>query len=149
MAEPLATLIAAVITKWNAEASLTGLITGGIWFGERPADAQENPEDGDFFPYAIFPSRENRARLFGYTCGTELSEIDILVRVYGKTPELCAAYAAAVKAIYDSDALSLSLAEGSVVRHRPGGDVRYPQADKNVYYVDLPYEFLTQRNRPA
>ena len=149
MAEPLNTLARAIIAKWIATPTLTTLITGGLWFGERPSDAEQNPANGTFYPYAVFPPAENRARLANYTCGTEISEIDILIRVYGTNPELCATYAAAVKAIYDSDALSLSLAEGSVVRHRPGGDVRYLQADKHVFYVDLPYEFLTQRDRPA
>jgi hypothetical protein len=150
MADALATLITGIVTKWDATATLTNGIPGGLHFAERPADDQANPVIGsDFQPYAILPSREQQSRLLAMSCGSELWEHEILFRVYGATPELCQTYAGLVRAIYDSDSLALILAEGSMVKHRPTGDVRYVQADKSVFYVDLPYEFVTQKDRTA
>lgn len=144
MAEPLGTLIAGIVAKWAASGTLSAL--GGLTLAERLGGTSANPPVGTHFPYSvIIPPDADTA---GYTCASIKTEQEVIFRIYDTAPELCKAHADLVKAIFDSDALALTLAEGSLISHRPTG-TRYRQADKSLYFVDLGYFFRTRRGRVA
>lgn len=145
MAEPLAVVLVGIKAKWDGETTLGAAPTSlPLHFEERQLGTQENPAEGTHLPYAVFwrPRSDTEA----YSCGSIFTNCLVTIRIYAATPEACRTHANAAKAIFDSDALSLTLSEGSIVRHRPIGST-YVLADKNVYFVELDYEFLHRKPR--
>lgn len=148
MAEPHGVLIAAIVTKWAAEAALSAPFSalGGLDFQERKAGTSANPPAGTHFPYSVI--FEADSDMAGFTCASEKTEHDIRLRIYDTAIEQCKTHADLVKAIFDSGSLSLTLAEGSLINHRPTG-ARYRQIDKSLAFVELGYFFRTRRDRVA
>jgi hypothetical protein len=145
MAEPLGTLLKGLKAKWD---TATPSLGAPLYLGEKPTDEEANPASGTQFPYAIFPPDLCYATTLSYTTATILTELMVVFRLYQTTPEGCKTLADAVKAIFDSDGLTLTLDEGALVRHRPAAArARYIQDDKTVWHLDLPYEFLTEKAR--
>lgn len=144
MAEPFADLAAGLVTKWQASVSLQNVIQGP-WRSERSADQSANPASGTYYPFCLF---DGRASLEIVSCGREYYGHEVEFKIYNRTPELVAGHAATLKAVYDSDALTLTLSEGNLISHRPR-DSRYVQIDKGVWYVSLNYYFQTSRPRVA
>jgi hypothetical protein len=145
--DPRAVLLAALIAKWAATTALQNGINGP-WLGsERPADAQGNPASGTLYPYCLIPTEGSP--LDRMTCASEFYRHDVTFRVYDLSPENCQTAVELVKSVFDSDTLSLTLVDGSVVSHRPTGGARYVQQDKTVWYGEFSYRFDTQRSRIA
>lgn len=138
MATALDALLAAMKVKWDASASLNGI--NGPYRKRKPPNLQIG------FPYAII--EDGAANLDFYTCPNEYWTCPISLVIYQSTPELCAAAAALIDAVFNSDALALTISGGSLVKRRKIGE-SYSEDDKAVQSCRLDYEFQVSKNRTA
>jgi hypothetical protein len=141
--EPRDVLIQALAAKWIAAGTLTGI--AGPYRGEKPTDTQANPASGTHFPYCVVPDdRGGGMRLIQFTCGNEYWEGEIQFRVYNTTQALCAASLKLIDDVFRPGALSLTMAQGSLIQHRHIA-TRYVQESKSVWYGEYEMYFMTSR----
>lgn len=135
MAEPQGVLLKAIVTAFNAAATLDNIAGPHL---------HEVPPNNSAFPYCVLdPIRTNK---LGETCQSELWEHVVDFQIYSTTPELASQQAGLVDAVFSSNSLSLTLDEGECFFWR----LESPQAgheDKNVNSTTLTYRFRTRRNR--
>lgn len=141
--EPVDVLLQAIVAKWAETPALNDNIPGP-WRGEKPANTQANPASGTHYPYCVIPAGPAGARgsLTTFTCGNEYWRIIVPFYLYDETPEACRLLVAAVDTVFRSSALSLSLAAGSLVKHRRI-DQQYSQLETRVWRAEVIYQFET------
>lgn len=139
MADSLHELIKGLKTLWDAESSLS-TING-------PYRHQKPPNLSIGFPYVVVD--DQGSDLLGYTCQSQIWIHRIIFRVFHRTPELAAASLALIRAVFDSDSLSLTLASGhSFISCRPT-TIAYEDKDKEVESAETAYEFQMNQTRVA
>lgn len=134
--DPLMDCLTAIKTAWDAAGSLSAI--NGFYLFEKPKE----PNVG--FPYAV--AEPEISVLDRWTCDNEYWDNGLTIWIYHTTPEIVRTQVNLVRAVFDAESLSLSLANGSVVRKRTV-QARIEQLDETVYRGAVPISLYTSRPR--
>lgn len=136
MSDSLDVLVKAVIAKWNATPAL---VSSAPFFRKEKSTGSESVRT-----YTIFD--DDDSLLIRMSCENEHWKHQLVFRVYGPTPESCAAIANQIHSVFGADNLSLNLAEGSVIKHRTKR-IRHRKIDKTVHTNEVTFEFEVSKPR--
>jgi hypothetical protein len=143
--EALDVAVRGVVAKWVATTALNGIVFNRE---ERRTGTQANPASGTHFPYCVLV--DGTAAMQRRSAQSEYWEVKFSLHVYvGENPESLRANCDAVRTVFDSNVLALTLDSGWSLVERNSGPVREKMNAKTIWRSEMDYRLLLARSRPA